>query len=193
SLLLGKAIDNRLKEAEVDLTNETFAELRDDLFLVTMTFGDTIRTTYEQLQRPANAEFDAREWNLFKPIMSIGSATGDSAIVKSLTGFINSAYDRKTESFNESAVENVILRALLDIVKRDDWYSFDLIHQGVLTFIREQGLNIGTLHKNRLGKILHDLDIVADKDRRMINGTKITVYLLNPDTINRVAENYRVQ
>ncbi len=154
-----------IKEAEVDLTNEIFAELRDELFLVTMTFGDTIKRTYEQLQRPGNAEFDAREWNLFKPILAIGSATGDSDIVQSLVGFANSAYDRKTESFNETAVENVVLRALGEIVTRQESYAFDSLHNRILTFIKEQGLNVGSLTKARLGKILHDLDV---SDRRTV-------------------------
>jgi DNA primase len=187
-----RSYKSEIKEAEVDLTDETFVDLRDELFLVTMTFGDTIRRTYEQLQRPEDAEFDAREWNLFKPVMAIGTATGDSDVTQSLVGFVNATYSQKQESFNEIAVENVILRALMDIVKRDDWYSFDLIHRGILDFIRDQGLSIGSLHKNRLGKILHDLDLVAEKDRRIINGTKVTVYLLNPTTIEKVAGNYRV-
>jgi len=145
------------------------------------------------MERPGEAEFDAREWNLFKPIMAIGEATADPDIVKTLIGFANEAYNSKTEALNNSAVENVILRCLSELVRTEDWYELDLIHRHALDFIKQQGLNVGVLSKDRLGKLIHDLDVINDKDRRVVHGRKITVYWISPEKVKQVALNYRVQ
>ena len=62
-----------------------------------------------------------------------------------------------------------------------------------LDFIKQQGLNVGVLSKDRLGKLIHDLDLINDKDRRLVRGRKITVYLISPEKVKQVAVNYRVQ
>ena len=49
------------------------------------------------------------------------------------------------------------------------------------------------LSKDRLGKLIHDLDVINDKDRRVIQGRKITVYWITPEKVKHVAINYRVQ
>ena len=95
--------------------------------------------------------------------------------MKALIGFANTAYDSKTEALNNSAVENVILRCLSELVRADDWYELDLIHRHALDFIKQQGLNVGVLSKDRLGKLIHDLDVINDKDRRVVQRRKITV------------------
>ena len=192
-IAMKRSYNEKIKEAEVELTNSIFQNLRDQLFLVAMDSGQKIKDIYEQMERPGEAEFDAREWNLFKPIMAIGEATGDSEIVKALIGFANTAYDSKTEALNNSAVENVILRCLSELVRTEDWYELDLIHRHALDFIKQQGLNVGMLSKDRLGKLIHDLDVINDKDRRVVQGRKITVYWITPEKVKQVAINYRVQ
>jgi DNA primase len=187
-----RSFNEKIKEAEVTLTNRVFDELRDELFLVTMDCSETIRTEYEQSIRPANALFDAREWNLFKPILAIGASTGDAELVDCLTGFANATYSSKTEAFNETAIENVILCCLLEIVKEDGWYSFEAVHTGIVGFIKNQGLNVGVLSKNRLGTLLRNLHVADDKERRTVDGTKTIFYLIRPEQVKQVAENYRV-
>ncbi len=158
-----------------------------------MDSGQKIKDIYEQIERPGEAQFDAREWNLFKPIMAIGEATGAAEMVQALIGFANTAYDSKTEALNNSAVENVILRCLTELVRGEDWYELDLIHRHAVDFIKQQGLNVGVLSKDRLGKLIRDLDVINDKDRRVVQGRKITVYLIAPEKVKQVATNYRVQ
>ncbi len=51
-----------------------FQQTRDELFCVTMDCGEQIKTVYENLDRPSQAESDAREWNLFKPVLALGMA-----------------------------------------------------------------------------------------------------------------------
>ncbi|MGO9567462.1 MAG: hypothetical protein ACLP5H_07985 [Desulfomonilaceae bacterium] len=75
------------------LTNSIFQNLRDQLLLLAMDSGHKIKDIYEQMERPGEAQFDAREWNLLKPIMPIGEAPANPEIVKALIGFANTAYD----------------------------------------------------------------------------------------------------
>jgi hypothetical protein len=188
-----RSYNEQIKSSEVQLNTPEFEELRDALFLIAMSYGNQICSAYEQIQRPADAEFDAREWNLFKPILAVGAGTGDSQIVQALTGFANQAYSAKTDALNNTAVENVILRCLSELVQKEDWYELDQIHRYALDFIKQLGLNVGALSKDRLGKLIHDLDVVESKDRRMIHSKKITVYLISPEKVQQVALNYRVR
>jgi hypothetical protein len=188
-----RSYNEKIKEAEVELTNILFQQARDELFLVAMDYGMHIKTMYEQMERPAEAEFDAREWNLFKPILAVGTAVDHAEIKQSLMSFANAAYRAKTEALNNSAAENVVLRYLSEFVQKPDWYEFDQIHQGIIHFIREQGLNIGELNKNRLGKLMHDLDIVDQKERKVLQGNKIMLHFIRPEKVHQVAENYRVK
>ena len=91
------------------------------------------------------------------------------------------------------SAENVILRCLSELVRAEDWYELDLIHRHAVDFIKQQGLNVGMLSKDRLGKLIHDLDVISDKDRRVVQSRKITVYLISPEKVKQVALNYRVQ
>jgi hypothetical protein len=95
-------------------------------------------------------------------------------------------------SLNDTSIENVILRCLLEIVQQEDWYEFEAIHHTVIEFIRKNGLNVGSLSKNRLGTLLRNLHVVDQKERRKINGIKTVFYFIRPETVKRVAENYRV-
>ncbi len=52
---------------------------------------------------------------------------------------------------------------------------------------------MGVLSKDRLGKLIHDLDVICDKDRRVVQGRKITVYSISPEKVKQVAVNYRVE
>jgi len=192
-IAMRRSYDEKIKEAEVDLTNSLFQHIRDELFLVTMDHGTNIRTVYEQLERPGEAEFDAREWNLFKPILAVGVAVGNSEIREALIGFANQAYRAKTEALNNTAAENVVLRYLSEVVQKPEWYEFDQIHQGIIRFVREQGLNIGELNKNRLGKLMRDLDVVERKDRKVSQGAKIMLHFIRPEKVRQVAQNYRVK
>jgi hypothetical protein len=59
--------------------------------------------------------------------------------------------------------------------------------------IAENGLNVGSLSKNRLGTLLRNLNVVDQKERRKIKGIKIVYYLIRPELVRKVAENYRVK
>jgi hypothetical protein len=47
--------------------------------------------------------------------------------------------------------------------------------------------------KDRLGKLIHDLDVIDAKDRKLSQGKKITVYRIHPEKVQQVSVNYRVK
>ncbi len=188
-----RSYNDKIKEAEVELENGMFQIIRDKLFHVTMEYGQKIKEIYETAERPEAAIFDAREWNLFKPIMSVGISTGNDEIVEALIEFANASYNAKTESLNDTSVENVILRCLKEIVQEENWYALDVIHPIILDFIRVNGLNVGQLSKNRLGSILRNLHVTEQKERRKVAGDKKVFHFIRPSTVKKVADNYRVR
>jgi hypothetical protein len=113
----------------------------------------------------------------------------DATGMEALTSEVSEA----DKSLSKTAVESVILRFLSEIVQQPDWYEFDQVHRDIIQFIREQGLDVGPHNKKRLGKLMHRLDIVESKKRRMTQGSKIMLYFMRPEKIEQVAQNYRVR
>ena len=187
-----RSFDERIKNAEVELLDKRFAALRDALFLVAMEYGKNIRLLHEQIQKPAEVEFEAREWNLFKPIYTIGAATRSPDVMKALVDFANARYQDKLTTYNESALENVVLRVLMELVKEERLYSREEVHDTLISFITEQGINLGVIHADQLGSLLGRLGVAVDKKRIMVAGKRSMHYLMNPSTVQSVAKNRKV-
>jgi hypothetical protein len=168
-------------------------ELRSELFLILMIEGQRIRNLYHDMDKPEEIEFDSWEYNIFKPILTVGMATGDPEVINSLIEFANSAYRRKTDHYNDRADENILLRALLDIVPQDGWYSSEALKDKVISFVNENGIQMEqALTRNRLGTLMTNMGLYAEKTRRTIENKKITLYRVEISNIIRIAENYQV-
>ncbi len=190
-IAMSRSYDDRIKENEVMLEDPRFKDIKDTLFLALMTYGNSVRMEYEQCQRPHAVKFDAREWNLFKPLYAIAAIVGCS---DSLVEFANARYEAKTEAMNDTAVENVVLRYMLETVQQENDYVLDKLHDGLIAFIKENDLDLGFgLTKEHFGTILHHLRIIKSKSRKMMCGKRQTVYRIEPETLKRVALNYRVE
>jgi len=193
TIAMMRSFDERIKDAEVTLDDPRFGALRDALFLVAMDYGKKIKAVYEEVKKPSEAEFEAREWNLFKPIYAIGIAVGNNEVLKSLIEFANARYRDKLATYNESAVENVVLQVLLELVQEEKEYALDEIHERLISFTTDKGIFIGSLHKDELGMLLKKLGVVGKKSRpRTESGQRATYYLMNPSTIKDAAKNRSV-
>ncbi len=62
-----RSYDEKIKEAAVELTNSLFQQICDELFLVAMDLGTTIRTVYEQIDSPVEAIFDSENGTCLRP------------------------------------------------------------------------------------------------------------------------------
>jgi hypothetical protein len=190
-IYMHRSHDDVIKEREVQIESPVFQALRDELFLVAMTYGEAIHTIYGSLDRPRELEFGDREFNLFKPILTIGVATQNKKIVTSLIEYANRSYRQKMILHNDTAEENVFLRYLRELVVEDGWYRGDAIHEGFINFLKNNGLDLGRqITKSRIGQLIRKLKIVSE-DRRS-NDRKTTVYRIQRPELEKVANNYQV-
>lgn len=192
-IVMSRSFNDLIKENEVTLLDERFREIRDSLFLAVMTYGNNVRAMYEETtERPEGIVFDSREWNLFKPFYTIGQVIGHPEVLDHLIEFANTRYQVKTDTMNDTAVENVVLRFLLEFIHTEGEYGSKVLHRGLVEFIRAEGVNVGEIREDYFGTLLNNLHVCEKKGRKMINGERQTFYGFNPERVRLVAENYRV-
>jgi hypothetical protein len=193
-IVMSRSFNDLIKENEVTLRDERFRDIRDMLFLAVMTYGNNVRAMYEEFtERPADVVFDSREWNLFKPIYAIGQVVGHPEVLDHLVEFANARYQAKTDTMNDTAVENVVLRFLLEFIRAEGEYGSKVLHRGLVEFIRAEGINVGEIREDYFGTLLHHLHVYEKKSRKTVNGEKQTVYWFRPEKVRLVAENYRAR
>ena len=186
-----RSYDDAIKQREVALTDPELQALRDELFLAAMTYCKNINGIYETMEKPEGLHFGDREYNILKPMLAIGVATGSEKIVKSLKAFANESYKQKTEEHNESAEENIMLRYLLEKVIMDGAYRSDDLHGGFIQFIRAHGLDMqAQMSKGRMAKLMIKLK-VCEKGARS-KDRSATTYIFSRNTVVRIAQNYQV-
>lgn len=191
-IVMSRSFNDLIKENEVTLLDVRFQEIRDSLFFEVMTYGPNVRSMYEDItERPSDVVFDSREWNLFKPIYTIGQVVGHPGVLDNLIEFANTRYQAKTDTMNDTAVENVVLRFLLDFVQVEGEYGSKVLHRGLVEFIRAEGINVGEIREDYFGTLLNNLHVCEKKGRKMMNGERQTFYGFNPERVRLVAENYR--
>jgi DNA primase catalytic core len=191
-ITMHRSYDDKIKEREVNLNDPLFQEIRDDLFLVAMRYPGKILRIYAPATKPDGVEFGDREFNLFKPILAIGIATGDDLVVEGLIEFANTSYRNKVAEYNTSAPENVLLQYLLEQVTKDDWYRSDDLHRDFIEFIRTNGIELNiAITKAMMGTLMRKLGVLHDT-RRSTDRT-CTLYQIKREVVERVAENYQVR
>ncbi len=196
-IVMSRSFNDSIKENEVTLLDERFREIRDMLFLAVMTYGNNVRFMYVRFiyegitWRPADVVLDSREWDLFKPIFTIGQVIGHPEVLDHLVEFANTCYQAKTDTMNDTAVENVVLRFLLEFVQVEGEYGSKVLHRGLVEFIRAEGINVGEVREDSFGMLLNNLQVCEKKGRKMLNGERQTFYGFNSERVRLVAENYR--
>jgi DNA primase catalytic core len=190
-IFMHRSYSDEIKEREVRLDDPVFQDIRDELFLAAMTAGNSIASLYEHLTKPAELIFGDREFNLFKPILTIGRATGSNDIVQSLMSFANAAYTQKIAQHNESAEENVLLQFLLERVVSDGWHVSNDLHSGLLHYVKTNGLELpNAMTKSRMGQLIRRLKILSSTQRS--SDRKATLYYIKREDVELVATNYQV-
>ena len=165
-IFMHRSDNDVIKEREVALNDPVYQDLRDELLLSGLCQAQAVEVLYDTLDKPTDVQFGDREFNLFKPILTIGLATSNDKVVEALIGFANASYVQKRTHQNNTSEENVVLRYLLEAAPKDDWYRSDTLHSGFVKFIKTNGLDIGrAMNKSRMGKLLRKLKVVEKDDR----------------------------
>ena len=110
-----------------------------------------------------------------------------------LVEFANTRYQAKTDTMNDTAVENVVLRFLMESVPCEGEYGSKSLHRGLVEFIRAEGINVGEIREDGLGTLLRNLHVCEKTGRKLINGERQTCYWFKPERVRLVAENYRAK
>ena len=190
-IAMQRSYDDEIKQREVNLNDPAFQEIRDELFLVTMTSCNLIKEIYERAAKPEEVEFGDREFNLFRPILTIGKAVGLKKVIAPLIDFANACYHRKIEDYNTTAPENVLLRYLLENVTQDGWFQNNQLHEAFIRdFIKPNGIDLHMyMTKAAMGSLMHKMGIVSES-RRSPDRT-CTLYYIKAEMLKKVAENYQ--
>ena len=190
-ITMQRSFKPEIKEKEVNLNDPDFQEIRDALFLVAMTYAPAIKKIYEEITPPETVEFGDREFNLFKPILAVGRATGIEGVEERLIAFQNAVYRNKVAEYNKSAPENVLLQFLVDSVAQDDWYRSDELHSRFVAYLKNNGIDLNMMiTKAFMGTLLKKLGIVSASNRS--TDRACTLYYIKVEVLKRVAENYQV-
>jgi hypothetical protein len=190
-ITMQRSYDEEIKEKEVSIRDPQFQEIRDELFLVAMGYPGKIREIYDQASKPDGVEFGDREFNLFKPILAIGIATGNERVVKGLIEFANASHRNKVAEYNTSAPENVLLQFLLEQVTKDDYYRSDDLHRDFIEFIKTNGIELNmAVTKSFMGSLMKKLGLVEGTKRS--SDRSCTLYHVKREVVDRVAKNYQV-
>ncbi len=184
-----RSYDEEIKGREVAVSDPLFQAVRDDLFLVAMTYGAEIQRIYENMDKPEGLVFGDREYNIFRPIFSVGLAMKNPEVIARLVQFANDSYRQKIEDNNETAEENILLRYLVEKIFTDGDYRSDELHRGFIDFIRTQGLELqNPMSKSRMAKLMLKLRVCTKGSRTP--DRKATYYSFEQQTVRQVAENY---
>jgi DNA primase catalytic core len=184
-----RSYDEEIKSSEVAVSDLLFQETRDELFLVAMAYGSEIQRIYETMDKPAGLLFGDREYNIFKPILAVGTGMESPEVETRLVQFANSSHQHKIEDNNETAEENILLRYLVERVTTDGDYRSDELHSGFIEFIRTQGLELQSpMSKSRMAKLMIKLRVCTKSSRTP--DRKATYYRFELQTVRQVAENY---
>ncbi len=116
----------------------------------------------------------------------MGKAGETAEMAESLIGLANAVYRAETDAVNDSPAANVILGCLGELVEKDDWYELRNTYGQAFDFSEQQGPNVDALSKDRLRTLIHDLDVVDRKDRKIISGGKDTVYYVRQEKVSQV-------
>ncbi|MBI5251907.1 MAG: toprim domain-containing protein [Desulfomonile tiedjei] len=192
-IIMQRSFKESVKARSVVEEDPLWQSIRDNLFLVAMTSGADISNIYHSLEKPRSIFFSGREWDLFKPILSIGLACNKDVITKQLTTFAIAAHQRKQDTYTENAPDMILLRYLADVITKPDWYELVELHEGLKPRMKNQGLDMqGVFDKNRMGRTMKNLGVYDTKSgkKRTDRNTKV-MYFLEPEPIKRILENHQ--
>jgi hypothetical protein len=91
-------------------------ELRDELFLVTMTEGVRIKSICDSLQKPNKTKYSGRGWDIFKGILTIAEVVGDEEAKEHVIGFAVDARRSRLERDHDNSPDMIVLNYVAEIV-----------------------------------------------------------------------------
>lgn len=157
SLTMVRSNDKQIKNREIDLRNPLFQQLRDQLYIVMLTYHQEVEEAKKELK---DNQIVGREWEIWKPLLAISSVVdsytklGQSGLYRTLRELALDAFKAKQSSALEDTVLPKLLLSLRELVTEDRWYSTSEIKGHLISYDEE---TFGWLREsNRPGRFIGD-------------------------------------
>jgi hypothetical protein len=192
-VIMERSFNDEIKNRTVNSEDPVWQELRDQLFLVTMTDGIGIKRIYESMDKPSQISFSGRDWDIFKGVLAVATAVGEEAVMGRVVGFALDTHQSRLESDYDNSPDMIILNYLFEVVVSAGWYELGSLHNGLIIKATAQGLDLqGTMTKERFGKRLAGLKVYEKRNRSTRNGEKVMEYWIEPSIITSKLVNHLV-
>jgi DNA primase catalytic core len=191
-IIMERSYSEEIKSRTVNADDPIWQKLRDQIFLVTMEEGQHIKQIHDSFQKPHEINYSGRDWDIFKPILTVAHAAGHEDMVRRVTAFGIDTHRVRLERDNENSPDMIILNYLAETITISGWYELEKLHSGLTQMATAQGLDLqGPMTKERLGKRLAGLKVYNEVRRVNRYGSKIREYLIDPEVITKKLENHR--
>lgn len=176
-IIMMRTMKRDIGNLEIDDINQTWQNTRDNLYVFAMKNWDRVKQVYESLEN--DTELNNRQWELWKPILSMAKLVGEETFNK-IRGFAEKKA-KETEMDNAvNSADYLLIETLSQIVTEDDFYPIKLIRDTM--GINETAVWITS---EWVGAALKRLGY-TDK-RRHKNGTE---YRITPGSVKNLIERY---
>lgn len=189
-VIMERSFDEEIKNRTVDADDPVWLELRDQLFLVTMSEGAKVKVIYDSMDKPLQINFSGRDWDIFKGVLAVAKAVG-AETYETLISFAVDTHAAKVQKDQDNSPDMIILNHLSECIAYAGWYELGSLHQGLIIKASSQGLDLqGSMTKERFGKRLASLKVYEKRNRATRNGEKVMEYWMDPTVINSKLENH---
>lgn len=189
-VIMERSFREEIKNRTVNSEDHLWQEIRDQIFLVTMTEGIRIKSIYGSLDKPPQISFSGRDWDIFKGILAVAGSVGVDTF-NSLISFAIDTHESKVARDQDNSPDMIILRFLSEVITQPDWYELGALNDGLTAMATSQGLDLqGRMTRDRLGKRLSALKVTEEIKRGNWNGRKVTLYRMDPQVIAKKLDNH---
>jgi len=117
-----ESADEEIKNRQPNLEDAIFQEIRDDLYLIMMTQHEKVKEIYGEL---TDKEILGREWELWRPLLSVVIAIGKKDLYDILRRFALESGDSKRRQREEETASPKILGAFIELLgkEKEGFYS----------------------------------------------------------------------
>ncbi|AFM26120.1 hypothetical protein [Desulfomonile tiedjei] len=168
--------------------------VRDSCFLSALTYAPMIRDVYMQMGDPSGiVPFAGREYELFRPIFAIATATEDPSVVAAVTEFAIDFHKGQLADFSESSPEHAYLSFLSEAISDDGEYRGDVLLTQFNEYVSDHDIELPkSLTPKSQGELLAHLGLADRTKKKRTADRKARLYSFTREKIISVARAYHV-
>lgn len=194
-LMMTRSNDKEIKNREISIQDPKYREVRDELYPVMLDLFHDVRGTYQGM---TDNEILGREWELWRPILSIAAMVDPKAeTYQSLRAFAIEIGRQKKETVLDSQVTPKLLHRveemIIECVEPENFYSAQSIVNRLQAVDEEMfgWLAQGKNPTRWLGNELRKSGVVKGKaSQKKVDGKNTKGYYLDIDTVRKRMEAY---